>query len=237
MKTLITLLGIAMLCIIARPATAQGTSAQPATARSATAQPAKPSTHDFIVDCMKSTGELPHKQLVLWIPTEYWEIVGGQMKLPPESLAIIEKELSPYMLFCVVDYSIEGTSLTFKSADDLRPTIKMVDSSKHVYLPLADNAISPMALKIVSQFQPAMAKILGQFGDGMHVFLFDAMGNDHRRSFDVAKPNRFLVTWEDVTAKYILPLPSVLPPKFCPVDKEQMQGNWSYCPIHGVKLE
>jgi hypothetical protein len=140
------------------------------------------------------------------------------------------------MMFCIVDYTMEGTQITFKSADEIRPTLKFVDSSKHVYLPLADKDISPLALRMVNQFQPIMAKMLGQFGDGMHVFLFDGTGGNGKPAFEVDKPNRFLLTWEGTTTKWALPLASVLPPKYCPVDKEVMQGNWNYCPIHGAKL-
>jgi hypothetical protein len=220
------LLSLAMLFTAAQPA-------QPVQ----TAQPAKPSTHDFVMDCMRSLGELPHKEMVLWLPAQFWGMVGEQMKIPPESVAQIVKEMSPYMMFCVVDCTIDGTQITFKSADDIRTTLKMVDSSRQVYLPLADKDVSPTALRMVNQFQPIMAKILGQFGDGMRIFLFDGTGNNRQPAFDVAKPNRFLLTWDATTAKYTLPLASVLPPKYCPVDKEAMQGNWNYCPIHGAKLE
>src|SRR6202012_2066868 len=73
----------------------------------ASIQPPKPSTHDFIMDCMKSTGELPHKEMVLWIPAQFWEIVGTQMNIPVETVAAIRKEMSPYMMFCIVDYTME----------------------------------------------------------------------------------------------------------------------------------
>src|SRR5579859_2047251 len=138
---------LATLLCVALLATASAQPAQPA----ASIQPAKPSTHDFIMDCMKSNGEIPHKEMVLWIPAQFWEIVGSQMKLPPETVTNIAKEMSPYMMFCVVDYSMEGSQIVFKSAEDIRTTLKMVDSSKHVYLPLDDKNVSPTALRMVNQ--------------------------------------------------------------------------------------
>jgi hypothetical protein len=199
-------------------------------------QPPKPSSHDFIMDCMKSTGELPHKQMALWIPAQFWEIVGSQMNIPPETVTAIVKEMSPYMMFCIVDYSMDGAHIVFKSAEDIRPTLKLVDSNKHIYLPLAEKDVSPLAMRMVNQFQPIMARLLGQFGDGMHVFLFDGTAGNGKPAYDVDKSNHFLLTWEGASAKWSLPLASVLPPKICPVDKEPMQGNWNYCPIHGAKL-
>jgi len=200
-------------------------------------RPPKPSSHDFIMDCMKSTGELPHKQMILWIPAQFWEIVGSQMNIPPETVTAIVKEMSPYMMFCIVDYSMDGAQIVFKSAEDIRPTLKLIDSSKHVYLPLAEKDVSPLAMRMVNQFQPIMAKLLGQFGDGMHVFLFDGTAGKGKPAFGVDRSNHFLLSWEGASAKWSLPLASVLPPKFCPVDKEPMQGNWNYCPIHGAKLQ
>ncbi|HEY4337816.1 MAG TPA: hypothetical protein VGM89_18025, partial [Puia sp.] len=208
----------ALLCLV----TSVASLAQPSPS-TPSIPPTKPSTHDFIMDCMKSTGELPHKEMALWIPAQFWEIVGTQMNLPAETVANITKEMSPYMMFCVVDYTMEASNIIFRTADDIRPTLKLVDSSKHVYLPLADKDVSPLAMRMVNQFQPIMAKLLGQFGDGMHVFLFDGTGGNGRPAFDVDKSNHFLLTWEGVSAKWSLPLASVLPPKFCPVDKEPMQ--------------
>jgi hypothetical protein len=210
--------------------------AQPA-ASDPSIHPTKPSSHDFIMDCMKSTGELPHKQMVLWIPAQFWEIVGSQMNIPPETVTAIVQEMSPYMMFCIVDYSMDGAQIVFKSAEDIRPTLKLVDSSRHVYLPLAEKDVSPLAMRMVNQFQPIMAKLLGQFGDGMHVFLFDGTAGKGKPAYDVERSNHFLLSWEGASAKWSLPLASVLPPKFCPVDKEPMQGNWNYCPIHGAKLQ
>src|ERR1700760_1614456 len=188
MKPLLaTLLCLAMHFAIAQPSAS--------TQLSTSAQAPKPTSHDFIMDCMKSSGEIPHKEMALWIPAQFWHIVGSQMKIPPESVDAIEKEMSPYMMFCIVDYTMEGSQITFKSADEIRPTLKLVDSSKRVYLPLADKDVSPLALRMVNQFTPIMAKLLGQFGDGMHVFLFDGTAGNGKPAFDVDKPNRFLLTW------------------------------------------
>jgi hypothetical protein len=32
-------------------------------------------TNDFVLDCMKNGGEIPHREMVLWIPTDFWKIV------------------------------------------------------------------------------------------------------------------------------------------------------------------
>ncbi|HXB07152.1 MAG TPA: hypothetical protein VNW04_08555 [Puia sp.] len=209
----------------------------------AKAQPSPPAQNssnlniqNLVTDCTKSSGQLPHREMVIWIPARFWEIVGDQMKIPPETVSVIVKEMAPYMMFCVVDYSVDGAQISFKSAADIRSTLKLVDSSKHVYRPLDDKDVSPVALKMIAQFQPLLAKFLGQFGDGMRIFMFDGTAGNGKPAFEVDKPNHFLLTWDDASAKWSLPLASVLPAKHCPVDNEIMPGNWNYCPFHGAKL-
>src|SRR5258708_2170673 len=90
---------------------------------------------NLITDCTKSSGQLPHREMVIWIPARFWEIVGSQMKIPPETVSAIVKEMAPYMMFCVVDYSVDGSQFSFKSEEEIRRSLKLVDSNKHVYRP------------------------------------------------------------------------------------------------------
>ena len=72
----------------------------------------------------------------------------------------------------------------------------------------------------------------------MQVLLFPAYGNDGIRIADAKEEGSFtveLIGGEAFTWR--LPLGSVLPPKVCPVDGEQMSGVWTYCPRHGAELE
>jgi hypothetical protein len=208
------------------------------TTLAAAAQPqAKPiNANDFVFECMKNGGEIPQKEMVLWIPVDFWKIIGDQMKLPPESINNLVSEMSHYMMFCVVDYAVSGQQLVFRTADEIRPSLKMVDSAKNIYLPMADKDISPTALQMISNLQPTVSKMLGQFGNGMTIFLFDAKNENGNLSFDVRKPNRFILSWDHASFTWRLPFASVLPLKYCPVDNEPMKGNWNYCPIHGAKL-
>jgi hypothetical protein len=204
----------------------------------ANAQKYKPtSTNDFVIECMKTNGEGDHKQMVLWFPTAFWEIVAQQMKVSPEFMEQVVHEMDGYMMFAVVDYSsIPGTSLTFKSEDEIRKSIKFIDSTKTIYLPLKDEDISPAAKQLIASLKPIMGQMLGQFGSGMRIFLFNAKKVNGKNPFDILTANSFRLNWDQTSLKWTLPFASVLEPKYCPVDKEQMKGNWNYCPVHGVKL-
>jgi hypothetical protein len=204
----------------------------------ATAQKIKPAnTSDFITECMKNNGELPNKQMVIWFPSDFWEIVGDQMKASPGYVQQIVSEMQNYMMFAVVDYNVSPSGVNFKSEEEIRKSIKLYDSSKNVYKPLENKDISPTAVQLLNSLQPVMAQILGQFGEGMRVFLFDAKKINGKPAIDIAKTNSFTLSWAQTSLKWTLPFASVLPPKFCPVDNEQMKGNWKYCPLHGTKLD
>ena len=82
-----------------------------------------------------------------------------------------------------------------------------------------------------------MKQLLGQFGEGMKVFLFKPKHKKLHQLDDVKSKNKFSLRWDSNTITWKLPFSSVLPPKICPIDKEKMKGNWDYCPFHGVKLE
>jgi hypothetical protein len=198
--------------------------------------PKSMNSNDFIMECMKNGGEIPHKEMVLWFPSDFWRIIGGQMKIPPETVTTLVTEMDKYLMFCVIDYSLVNQQLVFRTEDEIRPSLKLIDSAKVIYMPLADKDISPLALQMITQMQPAIAKILGQFGDGMRIFLFDGRNASGNPSFDEKKPNRFIITWDQVSFTWRLPFASVLPVKYCPVDNEPMKGNWMYCPFHGVAL-
>lgn len=194
------------------------------------------STNDFVMECMKSGGEAPDKQMVLWFPYNFWQIIGEQMKTPPDFTNRIVSEMSNYMMFAVVDYTVSGSGITFKSDDEIRSTIKLYDSSKNVYKPIDSKEISSTATQLLQNLQPVMAQMLGQFGAGMRVFLFDARQLNGKAAIDITKTNNFTLSWGQTNLKWTLPFASVLPPKYCSVDGEQMKGNWNFCPIHGVKL-
>jgi hypothetical protein len=202
------------------------------------AQNLKPTNiNDFVIECMKYNGEIPHKQMGLWLPYNFWQIIGEQMKLSPDAVRDIVNKMKGYMMFAVVDYTISGTQYTFKSEDEIRKSIKLYDSSKNIYLPINTENISPDATRMLSYFQPTLAKLLGQFGEGMHVFLFEAKQIDGKPAIDITKVYHFSLSWEQANLKWTLPFASILPPKYCPVDNEQMKGNWYYCPFHGAKLD
>jgi len=193
-------------------------------------------TNEFAMECMKTNDGGSVKQMVLWYPYEFWQIVGDQMKMSPDFVQNIIGEMKNYMMFAVVDYTISVSGITFKTEDEIRKSILLVDSSKNIYKPIDNKNISTKATQLIKNLQPIMAQMLGQFGEGMRIFLFEAKKVSGKPAMDITKTNTFSLKWEQVNLNWKLPFASILPSKYCPIDNEQMKGNWNYCPIHGAKL-
>ncbi|MBX3254520.1 MAG: hypothetical protein KF862_10295 [Chitinophagaceae bacterium] len=196
------------------------------------------SVTDFVQECTKNydDGGL-NKQMAIWLPYNFWEIIGDQINTPAEYIDNLVSQMKDYMLFCVVDYTSNGSNISFKSADEIRKSIKLTDTSKIALKPLEEGEISTDIKQLIQYLQPVFARLLGQFGGGMQLFLFRAKNINGHPAINVATKNTFTLSWNTTSLTWRLPLASVLPPKFCTTDNEKMQGNWNYCPIHGVKLD
>lgn len=204
----------------------------------ANSQKLKPtSTNDLVMECMKNNGEGANKQMTIGFPYNFWEIIGEQMKVSPEFVENIVTQMKDYMMFCVVDYTTTSSGINFKTDEEIRKSIKLTDSSKNVLKPLADTDISADAKKLLQNLKPLMAQMLGQFGEGMRIYLFKPKKLNGQSAFNVLTKNNFTLSWNTTSLNWQLPLSSVLPPKFCSIDNEKMKGNWEYCPIHGIKLK
>jgi hypothetical protein len=192
--------------------------------------------NELTLECIKTNGEIPNRQMALWLPVDFWQIIGDKMKISPSSVTRIVDEMSNYLTFAIVDYTIGSPSPSFKTEDDIRRYLKFIDSSKKVFYPLAENEISTEANKMLEILKPTIARLLGEFGEGMHLFMFKANKVKGKQVIDISKSYNFTIVWQDIKMKWELPFASTLIPKHCPVDNELMKGNWNYCPIHGKML-
>ena len=195
-------------------------------------------TTDLIFECTKYSGQLPTKQVAIWYPNDFWTIIGTQMKFPPETMSRISNEMKNYLMFAVVDYTLMPTGkIIFKSEDEIRKTMLLIDSSKKTYFPLREEEMSNGAKKLQEVLKPIMEKMLGQFGEGMRMIIFKAPNVDEKNILDITKKGNFTLNWDSTSLKWRLPFYSVLAQKICPVDNEEMKGNWFFCPEHGKKLK
>lgn len=193
--------------------------------------------NDLIMDCLKQGGEIPDRQMVVWYPQELWEIIGKQMNGSQQVMKVITEEMGQYMMFAVVDYHQSISGLRFKSEEEIRKSIRLYDSTGRGVLPLEMNQMSETARELITGMKPVLERMMGEFGEGMQLFLFDANEIKGVTLSDLSGYGQFTLGWDKKRYTWRLPFASVLAQKKCPTDGETMKGDWKYCPIHGVKLD
>lgn len=177
--------------------------------------------------------------LVWWIPEEVWKAIleedGG---LTPEGIEGILGVLRPYLVIAAVDGSFGPMGApSFRSQEALRGSLTVIDERGNEYRPLKEEEISGDAKNLFASMKPGLAGIAGPIGEHMHFFCFPAKTEEGRLIADPLESGELAVKMGDKTFQWRLPLGSLLPPKVCPVDGEQLNGAWIYCPWHGDKLQ
>jgi hypothetical protein len=200
------------------------------------AQTAKLSTDDLLIEGVQEDRQDGSKQIVIWLPYKFWQLVGEQIQAPQEIVQELIGQMKGYTMFFVADYR-PGSDIPFRSDKDIRSTLRLTDSSNKILRPLAESEVLPDVRTLLQKLRPKLATKLGELGEGMRLYLFKAEMVNGEPALDVTRANRFTLSWDDVKMTWKLPLAVVLPSKKCPVDNEPMKGNWNYCPEHGVKLD
>ena len=177
--------------------------------------------------------------LSLWMPNGYWRVALEEYAaIPDEVIDLVETTLEDYVFICAADITVSlGGAMTARGEEALRNDIKIIDANGKEYVPLSQSEISDQTMLFVDQFRPTLVQMLGQFGEGLQIFLFQIKDEEGHNLISEVKEGRFSVVHSGHEFIYDLPLPSFLPPKTCPIDKEKMRGNWTYCPFHGTELK
>ncbi|MCA1558049.1 MAG: hypothetical protein LC731_05860, partial [Acidobacteria bacterium] len=143
----------------------------------------------------------------------------------------------PYTLFVVVDGKIGAYGgVTYKSEQVIRDSIQLIDSQGAIYRPLAKESVDAETASLLSLMKPVLSNMMGQLGQNMNFVLFPAKDKAGQQLLAARREGAFTVKMGESTFKWRLPLGSLLPPKVCPVDGEQLNGAWKYCPWHGKEL-
>jgi len=177
--------------------------------------------------------------LIWWTPEEFWQASLEQN--PNSSPAEVEEMLNvlrPYLMIVAADGDIGPfAGITYKSRDIMQNSIQLVDREGTLYRPLSDEAIDPNTRNFLSMIGPTVANMLGEMGENMHFFLFPSKDEQGNNIAVAKEEGTFSIKLDEREFIWKLPLGSVLPPKVCPVDGEELNGAWKFCPWHGAELK
>jgi hypothetical protein len=177
--------------------------------------------------------------LTWWIPNEYWRIaLKDNKQVPQETINQFESVFEHYLMIWACDLTInpDGT-MNYTTEEEINKSITILDNNSKKYFPLAKSEIDGEVLTIAENMKPFFAQALGQMGRGIHFYFFKVTDQNGKNLIHAKLPGQFKVSHSNSDFLWRLPLSTLMPPKFCPVDKERMKGTWSYCPLHGQKLE
>jgi len=178
--------------------------------------------------------------LVWWIPVEFWETAakanGGRGDLSTF------KPLREYTTLVVVAGKVSAFgNIQCFSEDEVRENILLQDAAGATYLPLKTAEINGDAQGMATVLRPIFVNALGKLGENFVILFFPAKNKAGKAIAPAMDRGSFTVIMRRLAGPekswtWNTPLNSLMPPKYCPVGKERVQSNWSFCPWHGVSL-
>lgn len=177
--------------------------------------------------------------LTFWIPNSYWRIaLQDSPEVTPEMIQQIEMAFQDYVIIIALDMEMSmGSSMVFRKEPEMRKSISIIDSQGNKYFPIKEDDLEGSALMFKDAIKPMFVQMLGKMGQGMHFYFFEVKDKEEDNLINEYEKGKFTVKHSNYNFEYSLPLSSLLSPKKCPVDNLEMNGNWNYCPTHGVKLD
>ncbi len=193
---------------------------------------------EFMKQTQKWHKEGEEMKMAWWIPTDYWRIaLEGNKDVPAEVVSQLENVFDEYVLIFAASINIGSSGvITGVEEEVLAKSLVVVDQNGKKHSPLKRSEINSDALQIEANMKPMFAQSMGQMGQAMHLFFFKIQGADQKNLIAASKEGGFTVQHSSSEFKWVLPLPILMPDKFCPTDKAIMRGDWTFCPYHGVKL-
>ena len=193
----------------------------------------------LIAETQKALQEANEVTMVWWMPEEFWYY---SLTADPNLTAAGVEELlalfRPYHIMMVADGVVGPVGgITYQSEAQVRAELRLVNVAETRYEPLPLSELNTDLVNFLAAMRPLLANALGETGQNMHFFVFPAFTDDGDRFGRPDEEGRLTVELGTSAFSWRLPLSALLPPKYCPVDGERLDGAWRYCPWHGVELQ
>ncbi|MEZ4937419.1 MAG: hypothetical protein R2799_07480 [Crocinitomicaceae bacterium] len=200
-----------------------------------------PEMHALIQECQQQKGDMDQIQFVWWIPSEMWEMVFDQSdeitdEMKESVMTVMRKYVIVAINFSRIEGELENAQVITRTKEDLFKKIYISQGSEKIK-PLADQAVDENLMFMLNSMKPFFKNLLGDFGNGIHFFVFEDVDASGARLIDPKIDGTFKLKVEEVEFMWSLPLDFYQNRKICPIDSEPMNKDWNYCPIHGEKLE
>jgi hypothetical protein len=183
------------------------------------------------------TQRLPQKPgevtMVWWIPEAFWSASFRQSKnVTPVQAEELLKAVRPYTIFAVFNGTVGAFGgITFKSEDQIRASLRLVDAQGTSYPPRTNDELSADIKNMLMMMKPILANMLGSLGQNMHFFVFPGATQAGARIANAKEKGRFKVKLEEREFAWRLPIDALLPSKVCTGCNEQCKGSLELLPL------
>jgi hypothetical protein len=194
--------------------------------------------NQFIRETQKNIGNSNNIKMAWWIPTEFWKISFQNAKdMTAEQKQQFLTLIEPYTIFGVVEGQTGAFGgVTYRTEVSMNDSIVLIDCSGNMHKPVESQLLDPNVANLLAMMKPVLKNVMGQLGENFNFFVFNNKQGS-KKLLDPHKEGAFSLTVFHDSFKWQLPLATLMPPKICPTDNAEMNGNWNFCPFHGTKLK
>jgi len=186
-----------------------------------------------------TTNDPDKLNLIWWVPKEFWKISFTQdPTISPDQADEMMQLIEKYNVLIIVQGKLGlFGGVTYESAEQLFEKTSMKDHYGDSHFPIKRENVLPDMTNFLDSMKPIMANLLGSMGENLSFLVFDAKNSSNKEIADSYKDHDFeIVLKGDESYKFDLPFSALLLPKICPEDNTELNGKWSFCPIHGSAL-
>lgn len=189
-------------------------------------------------ECRKELSTEQHYSMLWVFPPEYWQLSYGEAaNMNKAEIQQVVDWLAPYTLVLVADGEVAPLgNVVFNTKTELTPELKLLNASNQAFAPLKAEAINERTASFLAVMKPVIAQLLGQEAKNIHFFLFPAADKNGAQIVTARQSGTFALQLRKKVFQWRTPFSALLPPKRCPMDGQQMDGAWEFCPYHGVGL-
>ena len=194
--------------------------------------------NQFIRETQKNSSESGKINIVWWIPIEFWDITLKRNKtISEDQIKKFIDELKPYAIFAVIqgDMGPMG-NLSYVPLDSIKNNILVIDNEKLKHYPISYDKLDAGLQNLLATLKPVLKNAMGQLGENMNFFVFNDKKENNKRVSDPYQKGILQINIQNKEYKWRTPFGTLMPLKYCPKDKEEMNGSWEYCPWDGAKL-
>lgn len=195
---------------------------------------------DYVQELQKWDKKETNMALSWIIPEDYWRIVLKESNLATEQfIKEVETTFDGYFILAVSNADTGGLGqFSYDSKEEISKNLLVMDEDNQKYYPLKEDQIDFAIQNTLNIIKPFVAQTIGKLGESLSFFVFkNQKKNSSDKIFQTDKKGKIYIKHSGKSFVWNFPLASVIPPKYCPEDNQQMQGNWNYCPFHGKQLK